>query len=76
MVESDEADLYAAMDCELERQGAIQKKLAAVHDRPRAACVGDHLSPSSPSKQCVSAGEDRRQPRRQAQCPAGELMTF
>jgi transposase len=31
VVETDEADLYAAMDWLLERQGAIQKKLAARH---------------------------------------------
>ena len=69
---ADETDLYAAMDWLLERQGAIEKKLAARHLSEGALALYD-LSSSYFEGQLLSAGEDRLQPRRQAQHPAGQL---
>jgi hypothetical protein len=57
---ADEMDLYAAMDWLLERQGAIEKKLAARHLSEGALALYDLSS----SRDMLSAGQDRLQPRR------------
>ncbi len=77
VVEADEADLYAAMDWLLERQGAIEKKLAARHLSQGALALYD-LSSSYFEGQCcplAKIGYSRDGKRNTPQVNYGLLTT-
>ena len=72
VAEADEDDLYAAMDWLLERQDAIQKKLAARHLSAGGLVLYD-LSSSYFEGSCCPLAKLRLQPRRQEGHAAGQL---
>jgi hypothetical protein len=77
VVEADEADLYAAMDWLLERQGAIEKKLAARHLSQGALALYDLSSSYFEGECCPLAkiGYSRDGKRNTPQVNYGLLTT-
>src|SRR5271166_5197693 len=77
VVEADEADLYAAMDWLLERQGAIEKKLAARHLSEGALALYDLSSSYFEGECCPLAkiGYSRDGKRNTPQVNYGLLTT-
>ena len=72
VAEADEDELYAAMDWLLERQEAIERKLAARHLRPGGLALYDLTSSYFEGSHCPLAAL-RLQPRRQEGQAAGQL---